>query len=110
MSPDSVIQSSAMIRALSLLLLLGCASTPDPHAAGAGERMGSTDPSCGVSTDDWCAAPEGDPCGIHANEALCRADARCRGLPYRGESVVACMPDGKGYWSNCPAVGCVSRL
>jgi len=30
-------------------------------------------------------------------------------LPYRGESVVACNPDAHGFWSNCPAVGCVSR-
>ena len=66
-------------------------------------------PACGLSTQDWCAAPAGDACGEHATEAACRADAHCQGLPYRGESVVACMPDGKGFWKNCPAVGCVSR-
>jgi hypothetical protein len=66
-------------------------------------------PGCGLSPGDWCAAPPRDPCGRHPNERACRADPRCVGLPYRGESVVACMPDRRGFWSNCPAVGCVSR-
>jgi hypothetical protein len=65
--------------------------------------------NCGVRPGDWCPAPPGDPCGAHRDEKSCRADAACRGLPYRGESVVACQPDGHGFWSNCPAVGCVSR-
>lgn len=66
-------------------------------------------PPCGTSPSDWCAAPAGDPCGEHRDEKSCRGDSRCRGLPYRGESVVACVHDGKGFWTNCPAVGCVSR-
>ena len=64
---------------------------------------------CGLSPSDWCPSPQGDPCGRHANERACRADPACIGMPYRGESVVACMADGRGFWSNCPAVGCVSR-
>jgi hypothetical protein len=26
-----------------------------------------------------------------------------------GESEVACQPDGKGFWSNCNAVGCIAK-
>ena len=65
--------------------------------------------ACGMSSRDWCPSPEGDPCGEHADEESCRGDARCVGLPYRGESFVACQPDGHGFWTNCPAVGCVSK-
>jgi len=64
---------------------------------------------CGIAPTDWCASPPGDPCGRHRNEQECRADPRCKGMPYRGESIVACKPDGKGFWSNCGATGCVSR-
>jgi hypothetical protein len=64
---------------------------------------------CGIAPTDWCAPPPGDPCGRHRNEQECRADPRCKGMPYRGESVVACMSDGKGFWSNCHATGCISR-
>ena len=67
------------------------------------------DPNCGRRPSDWCPAPAGDACGAHPDEKSCRADSRCRGLPYLGESVVACEPDGHGFWTNCPAVGCVSR-
>ena len=65
--------------------------------------------SCGMSPTDWGASPAGDPCGQHKTERDCRGDALCRGMPYRGESVIACIPDGKGFWENCPAVGCISR-
>lgn len=64
---------------------------------------------CGLSIRDWCPSPAGDPCGRHKNERECRADAACVGLRYRGKSVVACQPDGRGFWTNCPAVGCISR-
>jgi hypothetical protein len=64
---------------------------------------------CGLSIRDWCAAPPGDACGRHKSERECRADPACAGMRYRGESVVACLPDGKGFWTNCPAVGCISR-
>ncbi len=65
--------------------------------------------TCGLDPSDWCPSPAGDRCGEHHDEDACRADARCEGMPYRGESLVACKPDGKGFWSNCPAVGCVTR-
>ena len=64
---------------------------------------------CGFSPSDWCGGPPGDPCAAHPDARSCRADPRCIGLPYRGESVIACLPDGHGFWSNCPAVGCISR-
>jgi len=64
---------------------------------------------CGLSIRDWCSAPSGDPCGRHKRERECRADPACVGIQYRGESVAACQPDGRGFWTNCPAVGCISR-
>ena len=63
-------------------------------------------PDCQYTPRGWCPGVPGDPCGAHANEALCRADKRCAGLPYQGESFVACLSDGHGFASNCPAVGC----
>jgi len=94
---------------LLLLASVGFACTAAIATEIDGPKAKPTDPFCGLSPHDWCAAPAGDACGRHANQAECRADPKCRGMPYRGESVVACMPDGKGFWSNCPAVGCVSR-
>jgi hypothetical protein len=63
---------------------------------------------CGLNIRDWCPAPAGDACGRHRNTAACRADPKCYGMPYRGESVVACILDGRGFASNCPTVGCTS--
>ena len=98
-----------MKNSLLLLALLGYASAFAMAVDLDAPKSKIPDPNCGISPHDWCAAPAGDPCGKHANEAACRADPHCRGMQYRGESVVACMADGKGFWSNCPAVGCVSR-
>src|SRR5262245_48490320 len=94
--------SEARLTRVAVLLLLATFG-PGARASDAPE------PDCGRRPSDWCAAPAGDPCGVHADEAGCRADARCVGMRYRGESMVSCMPDGKGFWRNCPAVGCVSR-
>lgn len=77
-----------------------------PPSSAAGPRL--TDKVCGVSLGDWCSAPLGDPCGAHPDVALCKADARCGGMPYRGESFVACKLDARGFGENCPTVGCVS--
>jgi hypothetical protein len=63
---------------------------------------------CGMSPNDWCPAPPGDSCGRHRNVAACRADPACYGMPYQGESLVACQLDGRGFASNCPTVGCTS--
>ena len=88
------------------MVLLGCATSPSPEP----ERASTTpERPCGMSTDDWCPSPKDDPCGRHLKEAACRLDPACTGMPYLGESFVACQPDGKGFWSNCPAVGCVTR-
>jgi hypothetical protein len=81
---------------LLLVLAMGAAAASDD------------DGLCGLNPDDWCAAPEGDPCGRHTNEAACRADLACFAMPYRGESVVPCLRDERGFASNCPAVGCTS--
>ena len=81
---------------LLLVLAIGTAAASD------GDGL------CGLSPDDWCAAPEGDPCGRHMNEAACRADPACFAMPYRGELVVPCLWDQRGFAPNCPAVGCTS--
>jgi hypothetical protein len=84
---------------VSLLIAVG---------AGCARRSRSSPGSCGISPTDWCPAPPGDPCGEHKNVASCRADPRCRGMSYWGESVVACQFDDAGYATNCPTVGCIS--
>ncbi len=67
-------------------------------------------PPCGASPGDWCPSPPGDPCGVHKDKASCQADPACFGMPYRGESLVACTVDERGFASNCPTVGCISTL
>jgi hypothetical protein len=97
-------------------LLSGCSRAPTEGAApssnGVGARpiSGTTPaPFCGGSPSDWCSAPPGDPCGEHKDTASCKLDARCKGMLYRGEFVVACSYDERGFGTNCPTVGCVSR-
>ena len=91
-----------LLASICLALAGGACSAPSSPTA-------KPKANCGVSPDDWCTTAADGPCGAHPDQATCRADDRCQGMPYRGESVVACMPDGKGFWSNCPAVGCVER-
>jgi hypothetical protein len=31
-------------------------------------------------------------------------------MPYRGESMEACLPGERGFSPNCPTVGCISTL
>jgi hypothetical protein len=64
---------------------------------------------CGISIKDWCPSRPGDPCNRHKNATACKADLKCYGMPYRGESVVPCMFDERGFASNCPTVGCTSK-
>ncbi len=61
-----------------------------------------------MKTTDWCPAPAGDPCGDHHDKASCMADPKCGGMPYKGESFVACKFDDRGFGQNCPTVGCKS--
>jgi hypothetical protein len=99
-------------------LLVGCSNTPteEPVKSGVGAGTGTvaataTAPTqlCGASFQDWCPSPPGDPCGEHKNKASCQLDARCNGMHYRGESVVACKYNERGFATNCPTVGCISR-
>jgi hypothetical protein len=63
---------------------------------------------CGLSPSDWCPALKDDPCGSHKDKSSCMADGKCEGMPYGGESVIACQFDSRGFASNCPTVGCMS--
>lgn len=96
------------------LVLAGCnSSSPSPPARPATPATSApapqpADPSCGMKTTDWCPSPPGDPCGAHKDAASCKADPRCGGMPYRGESFVACQLDDRGFATNCPVVGCKS--
>ena len=67
------------------------------------------DDACGYRPDDWCTTEKDGACGRHETAAACRADPACKGMEYRGESVVACNWDGNGYADNCPTVGCLDR-
>jgi hypothetical protein len=104
--------------AIVLLALAGgaCSAPPSPTTAqlqvtppAPAPPPPERKPGCGRSPGDWCTSAADGPCGAHPDQDSCRADARCEGAPYRGESLVACTPDGKGFWTNCPAVGCVER-
>jgi hypothetical protein len=94
-----------MVAFLSHLTIFGLAAV----AIIAAPRATLAANPCGLSPSDWCRAPAADPCGGHPDERSCRADPRCVGMRYRGESVVACRADGRGFWTNCPAVGCITR-
>ena len=100
---------------LVLAAIPACSRRFDPYAPPSASPTTTTSAParptapCGFRTTDWCPSPAGDPCGAHKDVASCRADAACKGMVYRGESVVACMDDGHGFPSNCPTVGCISR-
>jgi hypothetical protein len=85
-------------------------TAPSSGAPASSTASGAPSPtaSCGASIDDWCPAPAGDPCGAHRDVASCKADSRCGGMAYTGESLVACKRDARGFGENCPTVGCVS--
>jgi hypothetical protein len=87
-------------RLVLLLLVAGVACRRSPSTV--------PDSNCGFDTTDWCPAPAGDPCGKHKDVASCRADPRCGGIAYRGESFAACQLDDRGFGTNCPTVGCIS--
>jgi len=91
-----------MVRSSLLILILASLALPSEGQAN-GRRP------CGMALGDWCAADRGDPCNRHKNTAACKADPKCFGMPYRGESLIACVFDERGFASNCPTVGCTSR-
>jgi hypothetical protein len=98
MSPKSAF-TSLILTSLSVLTLAVLMAAPAPAAA---------QTPCGMGPRDWCPPPAGDPCGRHRTAGACRADPACYGMPYRGESVVACRFDARGFGVNCPTVGCTS--
>ena len=87
---------------LSLLALAALAAAVASAPAAAQPRV------CGLNPNEWCPSPPGDACGRHRSAAACRADPACYGMPYQGESLVACKLDERGFASNCPTVGCTS--
>ena len=86
---------------LSATAILAPAATPAADVPGGNL-------ACGMNISDWCPAPPGDPCGRNHNTAACKADPACYGMPYRGESLVRCLLDERGFGTNCPTVGCTS--
>lgn len=86
---------------LRLAFLAAMLALPMPAVA--------TDDNCGYSPSDWCTSEKDGSCGRHRTAKACRSDPACRGMEYRGESVIACQWDGNGYASNCPTVGCLDR-
>ncbi len=102
------------MRALVFACLVACGSKPVPTTAPVTATPTEqpadkpADPTCGTRPSDWCPSPPGDACGAHKDTASCKADPRCAGMPYRGESLVACQYDARNFASNCPTVGCVS--
>ncbi|MGV3552860.1 hypothetical protein [Rhizobium sp.] len=69
----------------------------------------AVDANCGYGPGDWCTSEKDGACGRHRTVDACRADPQCKGMEYRGESVVACQLDKDGYATNCPTVGCLDR-
>jgi hypothetical protein len=94
-------KTQTMIRTSTLLIATIMLSS-------VGGAIRAQTPLCGMGLSDWCPAPPGDLCGAHRNAAQCKADPRCYGMPYQGESVVPCILDARGFASNCPTVGCTS--
>lgn len=112
-----LMKCTVLLAALSALLV-GCSRAPteEPGRSSLGAGTGTVaasapapTPFCGASFKDWCPSPSGDLCGEHKDKASCQLDPRCKGMHYRGESVVACQYDERGFSGNCPTVGCISR-
>ena len=66
-------------------------------------------PPCQSDPTGWCPGEPGDTCGRNHFVWSCKLDTACFGVPYTGESVVACKFDERGFGLNCPTVGCTSR-
>src|SRR4030095_7299559 len=66
-------------------------------------------PPCGTSPTDWCTTHSKDPCGRHLSVPECQLDPECVGMPYPGEYLLGCRVDERGFGTNCPTVGCLSR-
>jgi hypothetical protein len=86
------------------------AAVPTATKVGAADKVVARPKAkeCGVGLSDWCPSYRGDRCNRHRNSETCRADPKCFGMPYRGESLMPCLFDERGFASNCPTVGCSS--
>ena len=89
----------ALARLAPLAVLLGLFA---PIAATAGVP-------CQLDPTGWCPGEKDDTCGRNHFVWSCKLDTACYGVPYLGESVVACKLDERGFGINCPTVGCTSR-
>ena len=93
-----------MARSTLLIISFVLLAIPSGGNAGAQARR-----DCGTHVEDWCPSHRGDRCNRHKTTAACKADLKCYGMPYRGESFIPCFLDERGFASNCPTVGCTSR-
>jgi hypothetical protein len=107
MRPTTNGKTQTMMYRSTLLILIALLLSLAAEARAADTQAAAR--TCGTSPSDWCPSRRGDPCGRHKNGAACKADPKCYGMPYRGESLIACMFDERGFASNCPTVGCTSR-
>jgi hypothetical protein len=99
--PDGKSQTMMVRSVLLIIILVLLALTSKGQAKG--RRV------CGTHIEDWCRSYQGDPCNRHKYTAACKADPKCHGMHYLGNSFVPCFLDERGFASNCPAVGCTSR-
>jgi hypothetical protein len=110
---------------MCLLLAASACARPAPEQAKAKESAdvrtasvsGESDPASGPAAaaspkDPSPTASKGGPseaskaCRAYPDRKGCEADAKCGGIPYWGESLVACIFDARGFSNNCPYVGC----
>lgn len=92
-------QKSLVLAAIAMLLA-GQTWTAAPAQAA---------PPCQMDPSGWCPGEKDDPCGRNHFVWSCKLDSACFGVPYTGESAVACKLDERGFGLNCPTVGCTSR-
>ena len=97
--------AAAPVRAAPALTVTATAMPVTPASA---STAASPAPPCDADLAGWCPGTAGDPCGEHPDLASCRADPRCGGKAFHGESLVACSFDERGFGTNCPTVGCES--
>ena len=74
-----------------------------------GPAMAQAERACQMDPSGWCPGDKDDTCGRNRFAWACKLDPDCFGVPYLGESAVACKRDERGFGINCPTVGCTSR-
>lgn len=93
------------MKILALLAVCACIGVLVP-LAGAQQPPNR---NCQMDPTGWCAGEPDDTCGRNHFVWSCKLDEQCFGVPYQGESAVACKFDERGFGLNCPTVGCTSR-